>query len=437
MDNIVIGLTGSWRSGCTTAARYFVREHGFKEFSLSKLIIDILEGIDERNIKYTFGESVFEKEGLIKDKKGRRATAKELLKKVNKIGKLNNLEVREFLQNIGNAIREKKGNSYLVDIVIRSAKERGWLDENIVIDGIKHVEENEKLSSFFKNYYLININASYEFRKDSEPDISDNEFYEIDLRDSEEKDKDGLRFGQQVSKCVDIADIVVLNNDRSEDGLPDFEKKLKTYLGLIKREPTWVVTPEEMFMTGAYNVSLRSRCLKRRVGTIITKDNYIISSGFNDVPFTKEGIKSCAIKGECYREKTCGLFKQPEWEEKSEPLDKKRANELLESFKKHLDLCRALHAEERAIIQAAKFGGVSLEGATLYTTTFPCKLCAKKIVEVGIDEVIYCEPYPSEDTKNILRQGGVSLKEFEGVKAKAYFKLYMVQGGRNDVRAMS
>ena len=240
-----------------------------------------------------------------------------------------------------------------------------------------------------------------------------------------------MRFGQQVSKCVDIADIVVLNNDRSEDGLRDFVKKVKDYLGLIKGEPTWVVTPEEMFMTGAYNVSLRSRCLKRRVGAIITKDSHIISSGFNDTPFIKNGLKSCASKGECFREKTGSLFKKPEWENGAEPIDKKKANELFDSYNKHLDLCKALHAEERAIIQAAKFGGVPLEGATLYTTTFPCKLCAKKIIEVHIGEIIYCEPYPSVDTKDILKKGEVSLKEFEGVKAKAYFKLYMVQGGRD------
>jgi deoxycytidylate deaminase len=142
---------------------------------------------------------------------------------------------------------------------------------------------------------------------------------------------------------------------------------------------------------------------------------------------------------------------------------------------KNLDLCRAVHAEERAILQAAKYGGMSLEGSALYTTTFPCKLCAKKILETGISTVIYVEPYPKSDSFKMLEEAEksyyrmriqnqdlkkkyfeilakidekkeesqilrkelldiedqlqdnphkINLERFEGVKSRAFFKLY-------------
>jgi deoxycytidylate deaminase len=94
---------------------------------------------------------------------------------------------------------------------------------------------------------------------------------------------------------------------------------------------------------------------------------------------------------------------------------------------KGLQYCKALHAEENAIIQASKIGGMGLAGGRIYTTTFPCELCAKKIQQVGIKEVIYVDPYPENISERVYLQDGiikVKTRQFEGVKAYGYFKLF-------------
>jgi len=91
---------------------------------------------------------------------------------------------------------------------------------------------------------------------------------------------------------------------------------------------------------------------------------------------------------------------------------------------KGLEYCRALHAEETAILQVTRTGGASLRGTVLYTTTFPCLLCAKKIVHAGMNKVVYVEPYPMPQAATFLRDAGVTTARFEGVKAQAFYKLF-------------
>ena len=91
---------------------------------------------------------------------------------------------------------------------------------------------------------------------------------------------------------------------------------------------------------------------------------------------------------------------------------------------KLLDVCRALHAEENAILDLVSSGRGAPDEAVLYTTTFPCSLCAKKIVTVGIKNVVYAEPYPMDESRELFLQAGVEVRRFEGVKSTAYFRLY-------------
>ena len=99
-------------------------------------------------------------------------------------------------------------------------------------------------------------------------------------------------------------------------------------------------------------------------------------------------------------------------------------------FKKRfkiLDYCRALHAEENAILNVTRTGSSSeLKEATLYTSTYPCNLCANKITQVGIKKVVYFEPYPMKEAKDILSDGNVKQEPFEGVTFNAYFRLMEV-----------
>jgi deoxycytidylate deaminase len=84
-----------------------------------------------------------------------------------------------------------------------------------------------------------------------------------------------------------------------------------------------------------------------------------------------------------------------------------------------------LHAEENAIVNLARNGrSVPLERCTLYTTTYPCRLCANKIVNVGIKRLVYLEPYPDQEAKKILEHGAVRDEFFEGITFKAYSRVY-------------
>ncbi len=87
-------------------------------------------------------------------------------------------------------------------------------------------------------------------------------------------------------------------------------------------------------------------------------------------------------------------------------------------------MCKALHAEENAILGLSGTVKGTDEKIVLYTTTYPCNLCANKIVEAGIDEVIFAEPYPMEAATKILELGNVDVIKFEGIKNTAYFRIY-------------
>lgn len=92
-----------------------------------------------------------------------------------------------------------------------------------------------------------------------------------------------------------------------------------------------------------------------------------------------------------------------------------------------LDYCRALHAEETAIVNMARLGGSkNLNNATLYTTTYPCNLCANKIAQVGIRQLVYFEPYPQKEAKLILEAHKVKQIPFEGVTFNGYFRFMEV-----------
>lgn len=142
------------------------------------------------------------------------------------------------------------------------------------------------------------------------------------------------------------------------------------------RRPTWT----NHFIAAAVLASTMSTCKRRHVGAVIVRDNRQISSGFNGAPV---GSEHCDVTG-CLREEM-GI---PSGE--------------------RLDICRASHSESNAIAQAARFG-ISVEGATMYVTTMPCRACARLIVQSGIRKVIYSEGYNDDATASILAGAGVEL----------------------------
>ncbi|MCL2510028.1 MAG: cytidine/deoxycytidylate deaminase family protein [Methanomassiliicoccaceae archaeon] len=140
---------------------------------------------------------------------------------------------------------------------------------------------------------------------------------------------------------------------------------------------------DEYFMSMAELVSQRSTCVRRRVGAVIVKDKHILSTGYNGSP---KGTRHCEELG-CIREQLN-----------------------IPSGTRH-ELCRGVHAEQNAVAQAAYFG-VSVKDAMIYTTTFPCSMCTKILINSGIVEVIYMTGYVDDLSKELLAETNIKVRQF-------------------------
>lgn len=142
------------------------------------------------------------------------------------------------------------------------------------------------------------------------------------------------------------------------------------------KRPSW----DSYFMELARVVRGRSTCLRRQVGAVIVKDRQILSTGYNGSP---SGLKHCAEVG-CLRESLA-----------------------IPSGERH-EMCRAVHAEQNALIQAAKHG-VAIDGADVYTTVQSCVLCTKMLINAGIKRVVYEISYPDKLALAMAEEAGLEL----------------------------
>jgi dCMP deaminase len=147
-----------------------------------------------------------------------------------------------------------------------------------------------------------------------------------------------------------------------------------------RNRPSW----QTYFMDITFLVAKRSTCLRRAVGALIVKDKRILSTGYNGAP---TGIKHCIEIG-CLREKLN-----------------------VPSGEKH-ELCRGIHAEQNAIIQAA-YHGASIKDATLFCTNMPCSICAKMIINAGIKKIYYHSGYADSMSEEMLAEAGIDLIKFD------------------------
>ena len=150
----------------------------------------------------------------------------------------------------------------------------------------------------------------------------------------------------------------------------------------MTNRPSW----NSYFMEITKLVETRSTCLRRHVGAIIVKDRHIISTGYNGPP---RGVPHCDELGGCLRDKLN-----------------------VPSGERH-EISRAVHAEQNAIIQAAKMG-INIEGSEMYVTAHPCFICAKMIINAGIKKIYVLRGYPDELAKEILEQAHVEVIFFKG-----------------------
>lgn len=177
--------------------------------------------------------------------------------------------------------------------------------------------------------------------------------------------KSGRRLGE-----IQATEGIFGDGDLQGENTPAGEKEIL--------RPSW----DEYFMHIARAVSGRATCLRRQVGAVIVRDKRILATGYNGAP---SGLAHCEEVG-CLREER-GVA----------------------SGERH-ELCRGLHAEQNALLQAA-LHGIAVSGASLYSTHRPCALCAKMLINAGIREIFYGSGYPDELAERLLGEAGIRLNK--------------------------
>lgn len=382
----VLVMVGSFGSGCSYIARNILGAEGYEKISLSDYVRAEYEKIN--------GDTP---------------------------------HCRKDLQVVGTNMRREKGPDYLARL---ACEEIGALKEDrVVIDSIRNPAEIH----YFKNWYprltVMGVYAPPDTRWHRMRQRYDDDRRQFEQDDAIDRDE-RIAEGQRVTACFLEADYIVDNSTPIIDlknSLPgkNLIEQVHRCLELIEDRGCHLPSDDEALMAVAYATGQRSMCMKRRVGAIIVDDlGHVLSSGYNDVPASLGREEPCKAKfNRCYRDQIRSKISEkiraviPEEETFS-----KVGLAIWEELKA-LDKCRALHAEERAIINVAR-SGVSIDSrCRMFVTTFPCNLCANKIAEIGLSEVVYFEPYPVVESVDILDKAGVKHFPFSGVTFNGYFRL--------------
>jgi len=347
------------------------------------------------------------------------------------------------------------------------------------VESFRNPAEVEYFRYRYYEFYLISTHCNREERKRRDKAMGADKFNFADAEAfSDERDERDTGKGvqahevykQNVSEAVFVSDIAIRNEDSKED----FYSKILKFYALIRHPGCFQPTNKELFMHAAYSMSLRSSCISRKVGAVIVGERgYIIGGGWNDVgegqigcghrtakdiraldnehiPIDRRGEKhfrnyliekySTRLDHNfCFREEYGDFLetKKNEEEFQDEPLQARES--IADAKSKPQQFCRALHAEENALLQTSKIGGIGVRNGTIYTTTFPCELCAKKIYQVGIRKIVYTEPYPESISEDIFLRDGIraiSIEPFEGVKSHSYYRLYKSTFEKKEYQAL-
>lgn len=424
MVSTVVGLTGAFGSGCSTAARFIQSKRNFQVVPLSG------------QLKARWVE-------LHGDEPPKRYD----------------------LQLLGDQLRKQHDPGILVDMampeeVMKPAFE-GLLEKGqdaqpevpslLVVDGIRNVGEVDRLRNLFGyQFTLIALVASQECRwnrvgvTDYEAHgLTKADFLADDARDRNEE----VDWGQQVELCVDQSDMVIYNS--SDVTSEDFYAKVLKHVDLATGAATRPPEQDEIWMNMAYSSRHGSRCLKRRVGAVVV-DEYgqVVGTGYNENPVSTYPCRDEPLYNYgCYRDivrnehfaileqrgaacpvcgERLGLIVGPPWSCPS-CLEQGVKTDLEPLFfpDRAMNWCTAVHAEVSALMAA----GGRARGSTLYTTTFPCTQCAEYITQVGVREVVFTEPYPDIRSADRFDLAEIDFRQFEGVRSSSFERVFRKQSG--------
>ena len=285
-------------------------------------------------------------------------------------------ESRERMIELGRELRAESGPAALAERLLP----RLQADQNCVVDSIRHPAEVEALRQAGSRFRLLWVEADEGIRfqrlqaraRQGDPQTL-SELRRLEGRELASDDP----AAQQLLAVRELADDIIPN----EGSLDELHAQLQRLLraNLYFERPDW----DEYFMNIARVVATRSNCVKRKVASVITVDRRIIATGYNGTP---RGVTNCN-EGGCPR---CNSFAPGGT---------------------NLGECLCSHAEENAIVQSA-YHGVSVRGATLYTTLCPCLMCTKMIINSGIAEVAYSSDYPlGEVSLRLMGEAGVKVRQ--------------------------
>lgn len=422
-DALVFGLTGAFGSGCSTLARVLAEERGFTDTKISDLIIEAWHA-------------------LPREERGD-----------------HDRPPRGALQDLGDDLRRATERyAYWVELAVSRVADADATVTRFVIDGIRNPSEIEWLRERFKNAFIIAVDAPPDERWERLRQTPAwkgrhrSDFDTVSNRDQEAPEQ----YGQRVQQCTDLADFVITNDESFTPNRASHHllSRADDLIALTEDSSIRRPTDDETFLHMAYASAMRSACLKRNVGAVIVQGTMVTGSraqppadtrfrlqvagvGYNENP---DNMRPCVEEFRtCYRDlwrdaemKSRGFTSCPycnhslegtAWPYRCQNPDCSSGGSLLEAFfpDRAMSHCTAIHAEVRAIRNA---GSADLSGSTVYTTTFPCFLCALQLLQAGISRVVYVEPYPDSHARDLLTKNGVEVDRFHGVKSLAFTRLF-------------
>lgn len=378
---------------------------------------------------------------------------------------------KSIYQHIGNNIR-KHGDATVKDEILtehiyalarrinliiksvrRSNRKHGRQDF-FVIDAFRNPVEIKFFQERYSAFYLFAIRCDDDERKrrliDGPSGFTICAVECIDLNESKDKnmlaDYDNF-ISQNIPACIQSADIYIDNHDFKDGNKDALCHNIIRYVALIMHPGLFTPSTDEKLMQIAFTAKLGSGCLSRQVGAVVTnKAGAPKAIGWNSTP---EDQTPCILRSAAYLIESIDSCSYSNFELSNEKFKLEVAlyhgnvNEKISHIGIHPAFCfksiknnidkdknqvhtRALHAEENAFIQISKYGGEGVEGGKLYTTASPCVLCAKKAYQIGIEEIVYIDPYPDISFSHILESGfkRPQVRLFAGAIGAAYHKLY-------------
>mgnify|MGYP002649540593 FL=1 len=320
----------------------------------------------------------------------------------------------------------------------------------ICIDAFRNEYEAQYFQDRYAAFYLMSINTEDAERRRRLAKLNSEEIESLDTLEYPGNLKGINSFtNQNIAACIELSDIHIYNPYSSTVEKFYLTEQLVKYVMLIKHPGLVTPTHIERCMQIAFNAKLNSGCLSRQVGAVVTDENFSVKSvGWNEVP---EGQVPCNLRdiNDLYENKDYDTFSA--FEVENEDFDK-QITKICKNLKsvnlagrcyqycfkdiytkikgeKNQVHTRALHAEENAFLQLAKYGSAGIKGGNLFTTASPCELCSKKAYQLGIRNIYYIDPYPGISVPHVLSFKNThgskpEMHLFIGAIGRAYTVLY-------------